>query len=98
MIINRKGLDLRFMQHKQFTSYDFVKRILRTDPILYLTKKFSESEMRNILRTVVFTISTRPLVVDLDAASAHLPSNPVGFIESVYFTHSIQKEISWKRE
>jgi len=75
-----------FTEHRQFTSFDYVTKIMGEDPILFLTRRFSESEMEGILHKVTFSISTRPIIVDLDEAAEHLP-NVEEFLAKVYFVH-----------
>lgn len=76
-----------FAEHRQFTSYDYVKKILKQRPASFLRKKFNEQELEGILRRVVFTITQRPLVVDLEAASELLP-DVSSFFSSIYFEHA----------
>lgn len=54
-----------FTEHRQYTSYDFVTKVLGEDPRLFLLSRFSQSEMDGILSKVTFTISKRPIIVDL---------------------------------
>lgn len=75
-----------FAEHKQYTSYDYVKQILKQRPASFLRKKFNEQELEGILKKVVFTIVKRPIVVDMDSASNLLPDIS-GFFSSIYFEH-----------
>lgn len=74
-----------FTEHRQFTSYDYVVYILKADPILFLTEKFSESEMQSILHKVNFSISARPVVVDFGDNGGSEPV--VDFLNRIYFTN-----------
>ena len=85
-----------FAEHRQFTSYDYVKHILKQRPSTFLRKKFTEQELEGILRKVVFTITQRPLVVDLETASVQLPDMEK-FLAQVYFEHADAKDLPWNR-
>lgn len=75
-----------FTEHRQYTSYDYVKTVLKQDPLSYLLKNFSQAQMENGLKSVIFTISNRPVAVDLDEASEKLP-DIAAFLSAVYFEH-----------
>ena len=55
-----------FTENRQYTSFDYLTNIMGLDPVSYLTKNYSDTDMNILLKKVDFEVKSRPIVGDID--------------------------------